>query len=450
MRMLSGRHLAIAGTTLAAAVGLVVVAGTVLPAAGSHQDAGTSGGSAAAGSAASATSAAATGLAAQIEGLQEHLRMSPQDYISWGQLGLAYVQQAKNTVNPAYYPKATGALARSLQLNGSTNYVGMAGQAALAAAEHHFAAAKSWALKGLKANPDNPTLYGTLADAQTQLGEYDAAAASVQAMNDLQPGVAAFTRAEYVFELRGDLPRARAAMQRAYDDATDAADRGYAAYYLGELSFNNGDAFAALRETLLGLQFDPNDPALLEGKARAEAALGNTRQALLDYQRVVEAVPQPQYVLEYGDLLSSLGQTGKAATQYQLFEAENKLFTANGVSLDTDPTLFYADHGQPALALRYGTSGITSRPFVEMQDAYAWALHVNGRDTEALEFERRVQAVGMRNALFDFHRGMIQKSLGQSSAAKASLWAALSLNPNFNPRLAPMAARALTELTGAP
>lgn len=444
MRKLSGRKLALAGGTVAAAVGLVVVAGVVLPAAGSNHDTGSG-----AGSAATAVPAAATGLAAQIDGLQEHLRLSPQDYVSWGELGLAYVQQAKNTVNPAYYPKATGALARSLQLNGTTNYVGMAGQAALESAEHHFAAAKVWALKGLKANPDNPTLYGTLADAQTQLGEYDAAAASVQTMNDLQPGVAAFTRAEYVFELRGDLTGARAAMQRAYDDSSNASDRGYAAYYLGELSFNSGDAAAALRETNLGLQVDPNNSALLEGKARAEAALGDTTQALADYQRVVDEVPQPQYVLEYGDLLASLGQNAKAATQYQLFEAENKLFTANGVSLDTDPTLFYADHGQPALALQYGNNGIKSRPFIEMQDAYAWALHANGRDAEALQYEQKVQAVGMRNALFDFHRGMIEQSLGQNAAARASLTAALTLNPHFNPRLVPMARQALVKLGGA-
>jgi tetratricopeptide (TPR) repeat protein len=444
VRKPSGRRLALAGGAVAGALALVVVAGVVLPATGSDQHNATDDGPTS-----SATSAAATGLAAQIDGLQEHLRTAPQDYVSWGQLGLAYVQQAKNTVNPAYYPKATGALAQSLKLNSATNYVGMAGQAALESAEHHFSASKTWALKGLKANPDNPTLYGTLADAQTQLGDYTAAAASVQTMNDLQPGVAAFTRAEYVFELRGDLVGARTVMQRAYDDSSNASDRGYAAYYLGELSFNSGDPAGALRETLLGLEYDPNNSALLEGKARAEAALGNTQQALVDYQRVVDEVPQPQYVLEYGDLLASLGQTAKANTQYQLFEAENKLFTANGVSLDTDPTLFYADHGQPALALEYGTSGIKSRPFVEMQDAYAWALYANGRYAEALQYEQKVQAVGMRNALFGFHRGMIQKALGQNAAAKASLTAALTLNPHFNPRLAPMARQALASLGGA-
>src|SRR6202012_582711 len=45
---------------------------------------------------------------------QATLRSSPDDYQAWATLGLDYVQQAKITVNPAYYPKAKGALATSL------------------------------------------------------------------------------------------------------------------------------------------------------------------------------------------------------------------------------------------------------------------------------------------------------------------------------------------------
>jgi len=116
------------------------------------------------------------------------------------------------------------------------------------------------------------------------------------------------------------------------------------------------------------------------------------------------------------------------------------------VNADVDQTLFTADHGDPAKALSYGQAGIESRGFLEMQDAYAWALHVNGRDVEALEASRRARALGTRNALLQYHAGMIDRSLGNIDAARAELSAALSINPHFSPLAAPIARQALAEL----
>jgi lipoprotein NlpI len=140
--------------------------------------------------------------------------------------------------------------------------------------------------------------------------------------------------------------------------------------------------------------------------------------------------------------------TEQAQRNYDLFAAENELFTSNGVQLDVDPTLFYADHGNPALALKYGEAGIRIRPFLEMDDAYAWALHVNHRDADALIWADRAMATGMRNALFAYHRGMIERSLGQKAAARHDLSQALALNPAFHPLHAPIARQALTALGG--
>jgi len=55
----------------------------------------------------------------------------------------------------------------------------------------------------------------------------------------------------------------------------------------------------------------------------------------------------------------------------------------------------------------------------------------------------------MSNALFAYHRGMIEKSLGMKSAAVASLLRALRINPYFSTLLAPKARAALAQLKGA-
>jgi len=387
-------------------------------------------------------------LTQQIEQLQQRLKVRADDYAGWATLGIDYIQQAKNTVNPAYLPKAAGVLTRSLQLDSADNFVAMVGMSNLRAAEHRFAEALSWAQRASKIDPYNSAVYGALADAYTQLGRYDEATQAVQRMVDLKPSTPSLARAEYVFELRGQVDQARASMQRALDDATTPADQAFAHYYLGELALAHGDAEQALTEHEAGLRVDPGYPDLLEGKAKAEAALGRQQDAVRDYAAVVARVPQPQYVIEAGEYLQSLGREKEAQQDYDLFAAENDLFTSNGVQLDVDPTLFYADHGKPALALQYGQAGIRIRPFLEMQDAYAWALHANHRDTEALNWANKAMSTGMRSALFAYHRGMIEKSLGQSAAARHDLSEALDLNPAFNPLQAPIARQALAELGG--
>ncbi len=385
-----------------------------------------------------------------ITGLQDHLKVVPKDYVSWSTLGLAYVQQAKVTVNSDFYPRAEGALKKSLTINTHDNFLAYAGLAALANARHDFAAAKSYAQQGLAINRYSDILYGTLSDAETQLGEYSAASADVQKMVNLSPDTSSLSRASYTAELRGDTVQARTLMQQALDDAPTASDKAFAMYYLGELAFNSGDINGALTYYRSALDASPNDSASLAGKAKAEAALGQNLTALDDYATLVQRTPEPSYLIEYGELLQSLGRTGEADKQYAIFGTTQQLFEANGVAPDSTPSLFYADHGDPARALQNAEKGIGTRPFVVMYDAYAWALHQNARDTEALTAVDKAIEPGMKNALFHFHKGMIEASLGNADAARFELTKALEINPHFSPLNVPVATATLASLGAAP
>ncbi len=378
-----------------------------------------------------------------IAAAQRSLETNPKDFATWASLSIGYVQQAKVSGDPSFYGKADGAAQRSLALNTSTNYLGYAALAAVRNGRHDFLGAKQAADRGIAINGYNSTLYGALGDALTQLGQYAKAAAAVDRMNQLLPGVPAFTRASYVFELRGDVPSARAALQRALKDATSPADVAFSEYYLGELELHYaGGADKALTHYQAGLAASPTDPTLLAGKAKAEAALGQTALALADYAASVQALPAPQSVLEYAQLLDSL-KDPRAAAEYDLFRIEQRLYAASGVALDTESTLFEADHGSPAKALRFAALGWKTRPFVEMADAYAWALHVNKRDTEALAWSNKAFASGWKTSPALYHRGIIQKALGNTSASRADLTEALRLDPHFDTLAAPKARAAL-------
>jgi tetratricopeptide (TPR) repeat protein len=237
-------------------------------------------------------------------------------------------------------------------------------------------------------------------------------------------------------------------MRLALAHAVNPSGVAFARYYLGELALTAGHPWAALQHYDAGLAADPGYAALREGRAKAEAALGRTAAALRDFTAVVDAVPQPAYVLEYGRLLQSLGRTTAAQAQYDVFRAEEKLFVANGVTLDTDQTLFKADQGRPAAAVAAGRAALRTRPFLESYDAYAWALHRAGHDRAALAAADRALRTGMRNALFLLHRGVIEHALGRQREAHRDLGAALLINPAFDPLLAPIA-RHLSAVTAA-
>jgi tetratricopeptide (TPR) repeat protein len=390
---------------------------------------------------------ASDSLARAIDGAQRRLKIAPDDWKTWAELGLSYVQQARITVNPQFYPKAVGALETSLRLNNSENYVGMLGEAALQNALHHFRAARTWAQRGIRIDGYNAALYGALADADTQLGRYPDAFRDIDKQNRLLPNVASFTRASYGFELQGKDRFAREALERAAKDAATPADRAFTFYYLGELSINYANNLPAARASVeAGLVADPSYVPLIQERARIEAAQGAAAAALQDYATVVQAVPQPQYVLEYGELLQSVGRQKEAEQQYGLFRTEEKLFTSSGVSLDTEPTLFNADHGTPAAALKSAQMGWKIRPFLEMADAYAWALYRNGRYAEALGYEKKAFVTGWNNALFLYHRGMIEARVKMNAAAKRDLTASLRTNPHFNILQAPIAVQTLRSL----
>ena len=148
---------------------------------------------------------------------------------------------------------------------------------------------------------------------------------------------------------------------------------------------------------------------------------------------------------EYAELLEAQHDP-QAQRQYALFRTEEDLFCANNVVLDTEPTLFEADHGSPTKALEYARAGWKTRPFLEMADAYGYPEYANKNYRAALGWSDRALATGWTNALFYFHRGMIERALGHRAEAVAELTKALTLNPHFNPLQVPQGRAALQAL----
>ncbi len=177
------------------------------------------------------------------------------------------------------------------------------------------------------------------------------------------------------------------------------------------------------------------------------AAGGDLRAGLADYREVVQRVPQPQHVVELGELLEAAGQQDQAQQQYAVVRATQRLFAAQGADVDLELALFEADHGTPATALSYAKKAYADRPqSVLVQDAYAWALHRAGRSAQALPIARQAVRLGTELPTLHYHLGAIAAAAGDRALAKAELTQALALNPAFNPLQAPQARRLLGTL----
>ncbi|MEW2036318.1 hypothetical protein AB0885_04160 [Streptomyces sp. NPDC005534] len=283
-----------------------------------------------------------------------------------------------------------------------------------------------------------------LADAYTQLGQYPASYRAVQRMNDLRPDAPALARASYTFELRGRTDQAVTLMRRSLDAASTTGERSFAHTVLSTLALQTGDTRQALREAETGLRNAPGDSALLEARARARAALGQTRQAVDDYRAAIAVAPLPHYLLGLGELQQSLGHKEQAEAQYAVLRGQEAVRRAGRTPADTDAILFEADHGSPSRAVAMAQEALRTRPFIAVHDACAWALHRAGRDAEALRQADQALALGTRSALFRYHRAAIRHTLGDDTAARSDLEAALRTEPHFHP-LHATTARALLQ-----
>ena len=358
------------------------------------------------------------------ETLQSRLKRLPGDYRSWAQLGMEYVDQARVTGDPSYYTKAEGALATAARLNAADDAV-LTGQAALAAGRHEFSDAVRLAQRAIGANPYSAAAHGVLADAKTQLGDLSGASKAVDKMMGLRPGVAAFARASYAAELRGDRTKAREFLEYAQNDAYAPADVAYTRYYLGELALHSGDLAAAGDWYAKALQAYPAYTPAVAGQARVAALSGRTTEALDLYQRVVERLPLSQYLIEQGETRIKAG----LKPDWTLLEAQRKLLRAAGVRDDLTWAEFEADHGDPAVAVRAARAEYARNPNLVAADALGWALFKAGKPREALPYAKKATSTGWRNPLLAYHRARIERALGKPARVV----------PGFDPSLPALA-----------
>ena len=385
---------------------------------------------------------AAGNTGALVKQLQQELRVVPKDVHSLDLLGLAYQQRARETGDPAYYTKSEGVLRRALEL-APRDLLATTGLGTLGLSRHRFHRALALGRRASALSRSTARTYGLVGDALVELGRYREAFDAFDTMAQLRPSLAAYARVSYARELLGNWRGAVSAMRLALDAAVDQPEAtAWTRVQLGKLYWSRGRLSAAEREDRAALLAYPGYVYALDALAQVEAARGRWARAIALERQAVATIPLPQFVTTLGDLERVTGHERLARRQYALIGVIQRLFVANGVKTDLETALFDVDHGVGrSRVLALARLAHRERPSIDGDDVLAWALARTGHCGEALRFSKRALRLGTRDALKEFHRGMIERCLGHDAQGRLWLRRALDLNPHFSLLWAPVARR---------
>jgi tetratricopeptide (TPR) repeat protein len=407
--------------------------------------------------------------------LQARLQRQPDDAPAYAQLASLYLQKARETGDPAYYGKAEGAIQEVARRNPDDPLVLVMG-GTLQLARHDFQGALRSGERAVAVGPRSAAAHGVVGDAALELGQYERAVEAFQAMIDLRPDLASYSRVAYARELHGDLPGAIEAMQLAVNAGAPRTEgTNWARVQLGHLYFLSGDLEGAERQYGQALQLLPDYVHALAGQGRVAAARGDLATAIQRYTRALELTPLPEFAIALGDLYRATGDLPAAQRQDDLVRVIARLQEEGGMDVDMEMALFEADRAaepsapasrleppppaphpaspSPALqdALARARATYQRRPSVSAADTLAWTLYRAGRAAEALPYAREALRLGSRDPHVLFHAGAVALQAGAPDAAereegRAYLEASLAANPEFSVRYAPEARRLLQQL----
>jgi Flp pilus assembly protein TadD len=275
-------------------------------------------------------------------------------------------------------------------------------------------------------------VYGFLTDANIELGNYKEAEDSAQLMLDLRPGnLPGLTRAAYLRELFGDLDGSVELMNMAYQSTppSETEDRAWILSQIGHLQLMSGKITDADNTLQQALALFPGYHYALGNLAKVQIEQKRYEDAVKVLEQRYDAAQHAENLYDLAEALELAGRRDQAQKAFAQFESKSRLESVRADNSNRELIFYYADHAHlPAKALEVAQAEYARRHDVFTVDAYAWALHVNGRDTEARTQIAAALAVGVRDAKMLRHAGEIALSTGDHAAAERYLLDSAKMN----------------------
>jgi len=388
----------------------------------------------------SSPTSAATSLSPAEQGManaRKEIAKKPGQFAGYNQLAIALSRRARETSDVAYYAQAEDALKKAAEL-APDNFETAKIHVWLLLGRHEFPAALEAAKLLNKKVPDDILVYGFLTDASAELGNYPDAENAAQWMLNLRPGnLPGMTRAAYLRELFGDVDGAYELMDMAYQATvpTETEDRAWILSQMGHLRFVAGRTDDAENILKQALQLFPGYHYALSNLAKVRITQKRYEDAVTLLRQRYEAAQHAENLYDLAEALELAGHEADAKKAFAEFELKSLAEANRKDNSSRELVFYYADHAQkPSRALEVAKQEYAWRHDVYTLDAYAWALHVNGRDAEARKQIEAVLAVGIRDSRIFADAGEITLKLGDTAAAKRYLEESAALHATGSER----------------
>jgi tetratricopeptide (TPR) repeat protein len=382
---------------------------------------------------------------------ESRLARDPQDQITPRLLAADYVQRYRERLDPGDVLRARAAAERSLRRQPERNVAALQALASAQLALHRFRDALATVRRAERDAPADPSLRVAEAAVRIELGEYDAARRALPPVRSGDDGGAAV--AARLAELTGDLPQARALLERAARnaDATYGIPNERRAWFhlrLGELAFEAGDGDAARAHEQTALARFPDDVAALTDLARFDAAAARWADARAAAERAVRITPWPEALAILADAQERLGDGAAAAATRDEIVAVERIGNAQHL-FDRLVALAYADRGvRAADAYAIARRELAVRDDVFAEDTLAWTAARTGHWEIARAAAARATRWNTPDPRIWYHAGVVAEHVGDRVAAVRDFDRALALNPSFHPVFADDARRRLAADAG--
>ena len=355
----------------------------------------------------------------------------PNDFEAYNSLALAFSRRARETSSVAFYREGEEALQKSFAIS-PDNFDGQRIRVWLLLGKHEFAAALEAAKELNRKLPDDVMLYGFLTDANVELGNYKEAETAAQWMLDLKPGnMPGLTRAAYLRELFGDIDGSMDLMNMAYQSTppSEVEDAAWIVTQMAHLDLSIGKLDEAEKLTQQALRMFPGYHYALGNLAKVRIQQNRYDEAVELLRQRYQAAPHAENLFDLARALQWAGHRKEAQTAFAEFEQKSLLETDRADNSNHELIFYYADYAkQPAKALEVAQREYARRHDVFTMDCYAWALHLNNRNQEAMSQITAALAVGIRDAQLFRHAGEIVLATGDHASAQHYLRQSAELN----------------------
>jgi len=349
---------------------------------------------------------------------------------AWVNVGEAWMRLARVQSSPRVVAAAQDCVQRALEVQADAP-LALRLRGLLLLDAHRFREASELARSLLSRQPDDVQSWGTLSDAELELGNLTAAVDAAQQMLDRKPSLMSYGRAAHLRWMTGDREGSKSlyrAAIRAGETMPDPEPRAWMMTQAAWVFWHEGDYSGAKAGFQLAASLVPDYVPALQGLGRTALATADYNEAIAQLEHAQAKLSQPEAAWWLGDAYAAAGRAQEAQRAYAQVEQHR-----------SDPrtlALFSATQGRDLRrGLVLAKRAFEERPDVYSKDVLAYTMFRAGQVAEAAALARELIAVGTPDARILYHAGLILKASGAAAEGGELMSRALALNPRFDLRL---------------